>query len=567
MAFVTSIPQLHLSYVRGAVWNGSCYYSDWDELPYAAYTNALIQGRPRRNDPFSGKDDGQFESLFSIQFLPAYVVAIPARFFRVSVDTAFMLLLPLATITSFLAIWWLLFELTGNAVLSTVGAACVISLGTAAAHSPIPIFFGVIPEYSSFPFLRRYIPAAPFPVFLLSSLFIWRALLRSAAWALLAGVFLIILIYSYFFLWTALTAWFLTVLGLWFVFRPQDRGRVWRVLAGLVVVGITGAIPYIWLLTQRPQAMDRSQVLEFTHAPDLFRAPELYGALILCVLTYLSKKKRERYDDPKTLFAASFALVPFLLFNQQVVTGTSLQPFHYEEFVANYWIVLAGVLTLGLFGERITKRVIIYLAVGSTAVAVLLAVSITRLMDGVNIRFDQIRPAILKVNQQKSVGVVFATDGFLTHHIPTLTNYPVLWARYLYAFSNVDPAEQRRRYYAYMYYSGFDENRFLALLSTDFIAQWEVFGPNRVNSVLTSSHQPITNQEITNAASEYGQFVRSFDSKLAMTPVLSYAVVSANDDLSNIDKWYERNAGEPAGPFVIYTLKPKLQVLAASNGR
>src|SRR5258705_13291187 len=71
LALITCLPQIYLNYVRGSAWNGSCAYLDTDELPYAAYTNALIDDRPRRNDPFTGKDDNQFETLFSIQFLPA----------------------------------------------------------------------------------------------------------------------------------------------------------------------------------------------------------------------------------------------------------------------------------------------------------------------------------------------------------------------------------------------------------------------------------------------------------------------------------------------------------------
>src|SRR5437870_3914403 len=76
---ITSLPQLYLCYVRGSEWNGSCAYLDTDELAYSAYINALIDGRPRRNDPYSGDDNAQSETLFSIQFLPAYVVALPAK--------------------------------------------------------------------------------------------------------------------------------------------------------------------------------------------------------------------------------------------------------------------------------------------------------------------------------------------------------------------------------------------------------------------------------------------------------------------------------------------------------
>ena len=152
MAIITSIPQIHLGYVRGSEWNGSCAYSDWDELAYVAYTNALIDGRPRRNDPYSGKDSGEFESLFSIQFLPAYAVAIPAKLLHLPGDIAFILLLPIATIATVLAIWWLLFELTGNSLLAAAGAICVVSFGTAAAHSPLQMLWASRLNTTLFPF-------------------------------------------------------------------------------------------------------------------------------------------------------------------------------------------------------------------------------------------------------------------------------------------------------------------------------------------------------------------------------------------------------------------------------
>jgi hypothetical protein len=39
-------------------------------------------------------------------------------------------------------------------------------------------------------------------------------------------------------------------------------------------------------------------------------------------------------------------VVPFILFNQQVVTGHSLQPMHYEQFVVPYLILIVGTLTV-----------------------------------------------------------------------------------------------------------------------------------------------------------------------------------------------------------------------------
>ena len=79
---VTSIPQVSLIIKRGDEWQGSYALIDFDELSYSAYLNSLIQGRPRQNNPYLGRESDQRaigESYFSIQFLPAYAVALPAR--------------------------------------------------------------------------------------------------------------------------------------------------------------------------------------------------------------------------------------------------------------------------------------------------------------------------------------------------------------------------------------------------------------------------------------------------------------------------------------------------------
>jgi hypothetical protein len=566
LAFITSLPQIHLWYVRGSEWNGSCAYLDPDELPYAAYTNALINGRPRRNDPYSGKDNSPFETLFSVQFVPAYAVALPARLFGLSADTAFMILLPLATIASVLVIWWLLFEITANTLLATVCAVCVISLSTAAAHSPLQIMLGIETGYDPFPLLRRYIPALPFPIFIASSVFVWRALTRNSAWAIMAGLSFVLLVYSYFFLWTAVAGWILTIMVLWFIARPEDRVKVLRICGILIAIGCSALAPYAWLLMHRAKSMDSGQVLELRRAADLFRAPELYGGFILCLLTYQVMRRGKTFRDPRILFTASFALAPFLLFNQQILTGRSLQPFHYEEFAANYWVVIALFLALGILRPTISKRIIAYLALGGVGVAIILGVFAARIMLSTNIRFDQVRDVALQLKQETGSGVVFASDRFLTHIIPTISNNPVLWARYLYTFSNIDPAEQKKRFYQYLYYSGFDENQFTRVLRDDFTARWEVFGAERVNPILASSSTPITEAEIINAAREYALFVKSFDYRLAAEPLISYAIVSPSDNLSNLDRWYERSAGEENGEFLIYRLKPKIPSQITSPG-
>ena len=116
MAIVSLIPQVHLRYTRGHEWRGAYAYFYSDEPAYAAYLNALIEGRPRRNDPYTGVDDQPnaplAESLFSIQFFPAYLLALPARALGLSAHTVFILLMPLTAGGCSLAVFWLVRMIT-----------------------------------------------------------------------------------------------------------------------------------------------------------------------------------------------------------------------------------------------------------------------------------------------------------------------------------------------------------------------------------------------------------------------------------------------------------------------
>src|SRR5437867_198385 len=97
MVLLSLMPQIHLWFVRGRDWNGAYATLQGDELLYSAYINALIDGRPRRNDPFAGRDSTSKsplpESTFSIQFIPAYMIASLARALGKSASTAFIVLL------------------------------------------------------------------------------------------------------------------------------------------------------------------------------------------------------------------------------------------------------------------------------------------------------------------------------------------------------------------------------------------------------------------------------------------------------------------------------------------
>src|SRR5215218_6243142 len=115
-------PQLKMWYLRGSDWQGAYAYNDIDEVAYASYLRALIDGRPRKNDPYTGRDDTpetpQPESLFSIQFAAPYSIAIPARIFGISASTAMWISGGFAAFLAGLALFWLIGKVTNDSLLA-----------------------------------------------------------------------------------------------------------------------------------------------------------------------------------------------------------------------------------------------------------------------------------------------------------------------------------------------------------------------------------------------------------------------------------------------------------------
>src|SRR6266478_825010 len=133
MVLLSLIPQIHLWIVRGREWNGAYVSPQGDEPLYSAYINALIDGRTRKNDPFDGRDSTPKaplpESTFSIQFVPAYVIALPARLFGISASTAFILLVATSALCASLSVYWLLNYVTGDHQFSAAGTLLVLCFG------------------------------------------------------------------------------------------------------------------------------------------------------------------------------------------------------------------------------------------------------------------------------------------------------------------------------------------------------------------------------------------------------------------------------------------------------
>ncbi|HEY0098992.1 MAG TPA: hypothetical protein VGB76_08560, partial [Pyrinomonadaceae bacterium] len=421
LAVIALVPQLQMLKARGvSAWHGSHLSFFYDEAAYAAYINALIDGRPRRNDPYTGRDDApearQPESLFSIQFVPAYAVALPARLLGFDASTAFIILSCLASFASALALYGLLAAITDDDALAATGALSVLCFASL-TQKIVRTLRGLQTAYLPLPFLRRYLPAAPLPLFFLFCFLIWRALKaedRRAAnvASILAGLSFALLVFSYFYLWTAAAAWLFCLALLWLAARPPNWRYDLRVFAIVGAIALAALAPYFYLLSHRAPSMDTAQALVFSRRPELFRTTELICALALLILALGAWRGRVKLRERAALFAASFALMPFVVFNQQVITGRMLQPVHYEQFIANYVCLLAlalasllvwrGLKTSGGAGEagwRIPRVALAACALAACGWGAGEAFFATRQQLEVNLAVDEARPVGLRLRE------------------------------------------------------------------------------------------------------------------------------------------------------------------------
>ena len=595
LAFVALVPQLYMWRERGRDWHGANFSFFIDEAAYEAYVNALIDGRPRLSDPYAGRDDGASaplaESLFSIQFIPAYALALPARLFNFSAATAFIILWPLAAFATVLALTRLLNVVTADERTAATLALFVLCFGTL-IHKSVRTLRGLETAYLPLPFLRRYVPALPFALFFVFCLLAWRALATddrraSLAHAFCAGLAFALLVYSYFYLWTAAAAWLACLALPWLAAAQRDaRRRAVPALLVIVALAVVSLAPYAWLLARRAPTMNAVQALVHTRAPDLFRTSELFGALALSIILFGAWRGRLAWRDPAALLAASFALTPFVVFNQQLITGRSLQPIHYEQFITNYVsliaLALAGVLVLSggatregagsVRGGRAPGKLLVlvaFVALGWASVEVFVA---TRAAARLNLWGDEVRPVYLRLSemasaegafepgaeqqQQRRRRIVFCPDIAQADRLPAVAPQAVLWAPHMSVFSGVTLAEEKERLYQQLYYSNIDAERFADFISRPHPYRIAVFGPARVINGLDAARAPVTPTDLAAEARAYAGYVSAFTRERAAHTPLSYVVVAAGQtDLGNIERWYARDAGEQIGNHTIYRVK------------
>lgn len=577
LALFCLYPQFNLIYLRGGEWNGHYAYNDIDEVAYAAYVRALTDGRPRRNDPYSGRDNTpdtrQPESLFSIQFAAPYTIAVPARIFSIDTPWAMTIAGGLAGFLAALAVFWFIGRFTGDPWFAMTGALATFALGALAAGE------GALPEllfdgfsYPYFPGFRRYIPALTMPAFFGMVGFLWLffkadekiSSRRRIVYGGLATACFSYCVYSYFYTWTTALALLCCMV---LVSIAERQWKDLRALGVLLASWAAVLLPYAYLLTQRSTTMDHVQLLVHTRMPDLNRMPEwiALGTLFILILGLI--RKTISLSESTTRFAIALALVPFAVFNQQIVTGRSLQPIHYQVFIGNYVAMLGLVVAIGLLwrGKLGQGRTSVRIVCSTAMILVAVWGSIecyytVRVLDEANIDRDRALPVARRLEQLAANdpdphrSTVLSYDWLFADDMPTVAPQNILWARHQHVFAGLNWEESKERYYQQLHYQNVDEKRLDYLLKNDFVSQIALFGWGRHTDRLSTEARPLTYGEIAEEVERYARYRREFSRVQASNPLIRYVVVPNWDrfDLKNLEEFYDLDEGEVVGRHTIY---------------
>jgi len=336
---------------------------------------------------------------------------------------------------------------------------------------------------------------------------------------------------------------------------------------------------YARMLSNLPQTLDKATILTYTHRPDLLRVPEIIGVCTLLGLIIFAWRNKLSVRTSPVIFAASFALLPILVFNQQILTGRSIQPFHYEVLIVNYVVLIGLVMTVKILQPTIRRRTLL-LVVFSCLLWATIEVNLPfQVQQQLFNEIDEMVPVLVRLKEEakhdgtweglraagKTPGLVFSPQYGVSQVLPLWAPQGSLLAPGSEFFKGSSAGEQKERFFTHFYYCGKSPDYLRELLSGGgdaFLSMRTriiIFGVDRVTVVLGWDFQPIRLEEIEKEVKAYEVFAASFSQEQAHKRPLGYAITRADDnfDFSKIDLWYQREGSQQVGGYMLWRLRQR----------
>ena len=154
--------------------------------------------------------------------------------------------------------------------------------------------------------------------------------------------------------------------------------------------------------------------------------------------------------------------------------------------------------------------------------------------------------------------IVFSPDVGLIALLPTWTSQGTLLDNGGLDFGHVSQDERKKFFYMHLYYSKVEaETLRYAVNKRDQFTLVMIFGYGKIFPALSSGFRRIQPDEVEREVQAYEAYVNSFSRAEVLKRPITYAVVPTEGsfDFSNLDHWYERDAGERLGAYTLFRMK------------
>ncbi|KKT57848.1 MAG: hypothetical protein UW81_C0004G0021 [Candidatus Giovannonibacteria bacterium GW2011_GWC2_44_9] len=432
-----------------------------DELQYLAMGKELLEGHGLGNILLrEGKNWYNIHQTYVPYFFvePFKLLGIADK---VNVTTVFRGFGFLGTFILILLIYFFTLQLSGNKLLSSAVALFFVGGYILVKLYPAAYLFGV--AGAEFNIYSR--PVAPLygmlGIFIYLNLFIKSLKSDKLLHLVGAGISLGILFYIYFYAWTFAYA-FTAPLFLIYCLR-KDFTQAKKI----AIAAFTGLLIGAYVLIQMflmSQSEIGKQIIFFAHGNygRTFVFSKISFAALLAPLIFW-------YRNPKSVnwpILLSFALANWIVLNQQIVTGQSIQPWHYFFNFVIPFAVLVGIYVAHSFipWDKYKKVFLITL--------ILLAYANTAFQQYRGFQYiapfkeyaQNYRTIIDALNKDADPGVILASDGLYRVLLTVYTSHDLFWNETVDVF-NTPLKRFKEALYVYLFLNKKSRNDFTGYIN------------------------------------------------------------------------------------------------------
>ena len=347
VAVIIAYPQVYFRYDHQDAYHGieligasddeSVWSSRVREAQDGHLSLSCVYFKDGKNDPYI------------IQPLGSTIVAYLGKIFSLDLNNTILFSRLFFPFIVFLIIYGFILLFTKDKLTALVTPSALFLASTLLGRWDIfQLLSGESPKTDFLLLTRPVNPALTWFFFFGFLLFFWLYLEKKQwRWGILSALMLGLSFYDYFYTWTFLYV-FCGVLGLIFLFQKNWR-ELKRIAVVLLGAGLI-AIPYLinfYQITTYPtyQEVGQRAGLLYTREPTLgFLVPFIF----IIFLLFFPRKWRERY-----YFALALVITPFIVLNQQLITGKTLFNAHYHWY---FHTPLGIIFLLVIFFNLISQK-------------------------------------------------------------------------------------------------------------------------------------------------------------------------------------------------------------------